>query len=268
MIHKHWMITLPTDVSYSSNLKVKKKKGRDDLCSSNVCLHRNFSNNKIWVIPPHLYWRLAWQGALVPLLPMPSHLFPITSSTISIRYPQLRHHEETTGTQLEPKHSCLAFAGVEMFPKTLHPLQGMPVSRPHSYSPARLCRQAPCYFRFHARYQTLNQSTLHSSCPTICGYGLAFLFPLTYIPSFQFWVTSSFSSPVITAQLIIFPLNDTYNALPKCFPTLRGSDFISNFQLSNFAVLNTLLWVTITWSLWLHVQQILDWSETEECRHS
>jgi len=87
------MISIPTDVGYSSDLKIKNN-GRDYLCSSKLCLHRNFSSSKIWVIPPQLYQRLHWAGAvaLLPQLPMPSHLFPITSSTVSIRYPQFRHH--------------------------------------------------------------------------------------------------------------------------------------------------------------------------------
>lgn len=76
----------------------------------------------MWVIPPQVYERHAWTGAVMLLPQLPSHLFPVTSSTISIRYPQLHHHGETTHTQSEQEHSCLAFARVEMFPKTLHPL--------------------------------------------------------------------------------------------------------------------------------------------------
>lgn len=122
------------------------------ICSSKVWLHRHFSNSKIWVIPPQLCQRLVWAGAetLLPQLPMARHHFLVASSTISIRDPQLHHHRETTAIKSEQKCSCLVFTRVEMFPKAMHPLQGMLICRSYSCSPARLSGQAPCYFRFLA----------------------------------------------------------------------------------------------------------------------
>lgn len=106
------------------------------------------------------------------------------------------------------------------------------------YSPARLSRKACARFFMP---QILDPKTeypaLELPLSAWGGYGPAFLFPLTHLPQFRFWVSSFFSSPgspVITDQLNILPKYSISNALLKCFPTLWGSDFISNFQLSNF----------------------------------
>lgn len=176
---------------------------------------------------------------------MSSHLFPVASSTNSIRYPSSiitgrpQVHRSATallspGWRCSPR-PCSLFRVCQSPSHAAVPLPDSP-DKPHA-----ILRFMPQLSDPKPEYRTLELPL-----STFCGYGLAFLFPLTHLPWFQFWVTSSFISPVPTAQLMIFPLYDIYNALPKCFPTLRGTDFISNFQLSIFPVLKALLQVTTT----------------------
>lgn len=89
--------------------------------------------------------------------------------------PQVCHHRQTVFCQ------C---GDVPWVPAS-YPPQDMPVSTWCSYFPATFSWDASCYFRFPAT------DIRHT----------AFLFPLTHFPWFQFRVTFSFSSPVITAQL-------------------------------------------------------------------